>query len=118
VHLPIWPRHVAAFRFVPTLVLVPALLLAACDAGERPAARTAETATPALTDSAAAARVALDTLARLGMKDFIVDSLVASGDTVVVWAGPRNWMATDRPTSAVTVVRPARVVAVRHVYGG
>jgi len=117
VHLPIWRRHVAALRFVPTLVLVPTLLLAACDAGERPAARPAETTTPAPTDSAAA-RAALDTLARLGMKDFIVDSLVASGDTAVVWAGPRNWMATDRPTSAVTVARPARVIAIRHVYGG
>lgn len=74
--------------------------------------------TPTIPDSAAAATAALDTLRGLGAKDYVVDSLVRRADTATVWAGPRVWMATDRPTSAVTVVRPARVVAVRHVYGG
>jgi hypothetical protein len=69
-------------------------------------------------DSAAAARAALDTLRRLGVTDYVVDSLVRRGDTATVWAGPRIWMATDRPTTAVSLVAPARVVGVREVLGG
>ena len=74
--------------------------------------------TLAAPDSAAAATAALDTLRRLGATDYVVDSLVRRGDTATVWAGPRVWMATDRPTSGVSVVAPARVVGVRDVLGG
>ena len=111
-HLHVWPRQVAA------LACAAVFLLAGCDATDRQAVDTAATAGPARPDSAGAAAAALDTLARLGMTDFVVDSLVRRGDTAVVWAGPRRWMATDRPTSAVSVTPPARVAAVRHVYGG
>jgi hypothetical protein len=69
-------------------------------------------------DSAAAATAALDTLRRLGGKDYVVDSLVHRADTATVWAGPRVWMATDRPMSAVSVVAPARIVGIRHIMGG
>ena len=69
-------------------------------------------------DSAAAATAALDTLRRLGAKDYVVDSLVRRADTAIVWAGPRVWMATDRPTSVVSVVAPARIVGVRQILGG
>jgi hypothetical protein len=75
-------------------------------------------ATPVTPDSAAAVVTALDTLRRLGAKDYVVDSLVRRGDTAIVWAGPRNWMATDRPTSAVSVLKPTRVVGVRQIMGG
>ena len=75
-------------------------------------------ATFAAPDSAAAATAALDTLGRLGAKDYVFDSLVRRADTATVWAGPRVWMATDRPTSVVTVVAPARVVGIRHIPGG
>ena len=74
--------------------------------------------TPTPPDSATAATAALDTLDRLGAKDYVVDSLVRRADTATVWAGPRVWMATDRPTSVVTVVPPARVVGIRHIPGG
>jgi len=79
-----------------------------------------ERAAPTLTvpDSAAAATAALDTLRRLGAKDYVIDSLVRHGDTATVWAGPRVWMATDRPTSVVSVVAPARIIAVRQIFGG
>jgi len=53
-------------------------------------------ATPAAPDSAAASSAALDTLRRLGAREYVVDSLVRHGDTAAVWAGPRVWMATDR----------------------
>jgi hypothetical protein len=69
-------------------------------------------------DSAAAAISALDTLRRLGARDYVVDSLVRRADTATVWAGPRVWMATDRPTSAVSVVAPARIVGIRQILGG
>ena len=69
-------------------------------------------------DSATAVRIALDTLHRAGAKDWIADSLVRRGDTVAVWTGPRVWMATDRPMSVVTIVPPARVAAIRHIFGG
>jgi hypothetical protein len=75
-------------------------------------------AAPAVADSAAAATAALDTLRRLGAKDYAVDSLVRRGDTVSVWTGPRVWMATDRPMSVVSVVAPARIVGIRHILGG
>ena len=75
-------------------------------------------ATPAAPDSAAAASAALDTLLRLGAKDYVVDSLVRRADTAIVWTGPRVWMATDRPTSVVSVVAPARIVGVRQILGG
>lgn len=88
--------------------------LACGGAGEREPASAA----PAVPDSAAAARAALDTLGRLGAVDYVVDSLVLRGDTSTVWAGPRVWRATDRPTSAVSVVAPARVVGVRQILGG
>ena len=83
-------------------------------ANERERAAT----TPTAPDSAAAATAALDTLGRLGVKDYVVDSLVRRADTATVWAGPRVWMATDRPTSVVTVVTPARVVGIRQILGG
>src|SRR4051794_33681928 len=69
--------------------------------------------TPTAPDRAAAALSALDTLRRLGARDYVVDSLVWRADTATVWAGPRVWMATDRPTSAVSVVPPARIVGIR-----
>jgi hypothetical protein len=69
-------------------------------------------------DSAAVATAALDTLRRLGAKDYVVDSLVRRADTAIVWAGPRVWMATDRPTSVVSAVAPARIVGLRHILGG
>jgi hypothetical protein len=75
-------------------------------------------AAPAMPDSSAAATAALDTLRRLGAKDYVVDSLVRRADTATVWAGPRVWMATDRPTSAVSVVAPARIVGIREILGG
>jgi hypothetical protein len=75
-------------------------------------------ATPTMPDSAAAATAALDTLGRLGAKDYVVDSLVRRADTATIWAGPRVWMATDRPTSVVTVVAPARIVGIRQILGG
>ena len=80
--------------------------------------RERSAATPAVPDSAAAATAALDTLRRLGANDYVVDSLVRRADTATVWAGPRVWMATDRPTSVVTVVAPARVIAIRQILGG
>ena len=89
-------------------------LLLGCDRTERPVAET----TAAHPDSTAVGTAALDTLHRLGAKDYVVDSIARSGDTSVVWCGPRVWMATDRPTSAVSVVAPTRVVGVRHVMGG
>ena len=81
-------------------------------------ATAAGVATSALPDSAAAVRAALDTLTRTGARDYVADSLVRHGDTLTVWTGPRVWNATDRPMSAVSVVPPARVVAVRHIMGG
>ena len=78
--------------------------------GER--AATAGTSAP---PDSAAATAALDTLSRLGAKDYVVDSLVRRADTATVWTGPRVWMATDRPTSVVTVVAPARVVSIRQI---
>jgi len=91
------------------------MLLLACDAKDE----ASEQPPPALVpDSATAVRTALDTLHRAGAKDWIADSLVRRGDTVAVWAGPRVWMATDRPMSVVSIVRPARVVAIRHIFGG
>ncbi|HKP14521.1 MAG TPA: hypothetical protein VJT85_00585 [Gemmatimonadaceae bacterium] len=75
-------------------------------------------ATPTAPDSAAAATAALDTLQRLGAKDYVVDSLVRRADTAIVWTGPRVWMATDRPTSVVSIVAPARIVGVRQILGG
>ena len=89
--------------------------LAAC--GPRPGAQDAET--DALgPDSAAAARAALDTLVRLGRRDYVADSLVRRGDTLAVWTSPSEWMATDEPHAVVDIVPPARVVAVRHILGG
>ena len=75
-------------------------------------------ATRTVPDSAAAATAALDTLQRLGAKDYVVDSLVRRADTAIVWTGPRVWMATDRPTSVVSIVAPARIVGVRQILGG
>ena len=75
-------------------------------------------AAPVAPDSAAAATAALDTLRQLGAKDYAIDSLVRRNDTATVWAGPRVWMATDRPTSVVSVVAPARIVGIRHILGG
>jgi hypothetical protein len=75
-------------------------------------------ATPAAPDSSAAATAALDTLRRLGVGDYVVDSLVRRADTATVWAGPRVWMATDRPTSAVSIVAPTRIVGIRQILGG
>ena len=102
------------------------LALAILGACERPAPRTPDTATAtaagvatsALPDSAAAVRAALDTLTRTGARDYVADSVIRHGDTLTVWTGPRVWNATDRPMSAVSVVPPARVVAVRHIMGG
>jgi hypothetical protein len=89
--------------------------LAAC--GPRPGTQEEGTGAPG-PDSAAAARAALDTLGRLGARDYVADSLVRRGDTLAVWTSPRVWMATDEPHSAVDIVPPARVVAVRHILGG
>ena len=75
-------------------------------------------ATPTPPDSATAATAALDTLRRLGAKDYVLDSLVRRADTATAWTGPRVWMATDRPTSVVSVVAPARIVGIRHIPGG
>ena len=69
-------------------------------------------------DSATAATAALDTLRRLGASDYVIDSLVRRADTATVWVGPRVWMATDRPTSVVSVVAPARIVGIRQILGG
>jgi hypothetical protein len=80
--------------------------------------RTPGGGTAAVPDRDAAVRAALDTLGRLGAKDFIADSVVRHGDTVTVWTGPRVWMATDRPTTGVSLVGPLRVVAIEHVPGG
>ena len=80
--------------------------------------RQRPTTTSSAPDSAAAATAGLDTLRRLGAKDYVVDSLVRRGDTAMVWAGPRVWMATDRPTSVVSVVAPARIVGIRQILGG
>ena len=71
-----------------------------------------------LPDSASALRTALDTLRSLGAVDYVADSLVRDGDSITVWAGPRVWMATDRPTSAIALNRLGRVVRIRHVSGG
>lgn len=68
--------------------------------------------------STAAVRAALDTLGRLGARDYVADSLVRRGDTLAVWASPRVWMATDEPHAVVDIVPPGRVVAVRHILGG
>ena len=98
------------------LILAGCTLLLACDAkNDNPGERQPPALLP---DSATAVRTALDTLHRAGAKDWIADSLVRRGDPVAVWAGPRVWMATDRPMSVVTIVRPARVVAIRHIFGG
>jgi hypothetical protein len=88
--------------------------LASGCANERERAPT----TPAAPDSATAATAALDTLRRLGARDYVLDSLVRRADTATVWAGPRVWMATDRPTSVVSVVAPARIVGIRQILGG
>jgi hypothetical protein len=96
------------------LTVLALLGLAGGCANER---QRATTTTPAL-DSAAVATAALDTLRRLGAKDYVVDSLVRRADTATVWAGPRVWMATDRPMSVVSVVAPARIVGIRRILGG
>ena len=92
---------------------VPLIGLAGCAPEDAPAPRS-----PAAPDSTAAAVLSLDTLRRLGAKDYVVDSLVRHGDTAIVWTGPREWMATDRPTTAVYVVPPGRVAVLRHILGG
>ncbi len=94
-----------------------ALLLAGCpdnDAG-RSDATPVQAAPP---DSATAVRAAIDTLTRTGAKDWVADSIARHGDTITVWTGPRVWMATDRPTTGVSVIAPARVVAIRRILGG
>jgi hypothetical protein len=93
------------------------LLLAGCNATRRDA-DSARATGPQLPDSATAVSAALDTMARLGARDLIVDSLARHGDTLTVWFGPPNRMITDRPATGVAVLRPARVVSVRHVLGG
>ena len=91
-------------------------LLGVADGCANERERTA--AAPAAPDSSAAATAALDTLGRLGAKDYVVDSLVRRADTAIVWTGPRVWMATDRPTSAISIVAPARIVGIRQILGG
>ena len=94
-----------------------ALLLAACSGNEAdPSDATPAQGAPP--DSAAAVRAAIDTLTRTGAKDWVADSIARHGDTITVWTGPRVWMATDRPTTGVSVIAPARVVAIRHILGG
>ena len=95
-------------------VVAVSTLLPACDGKDQ----ASEQPPAPIPDSATAVRTALDTLHRAGAKDWIADSLVRHGDTVAVWTGPRVWMATDRPMSVVTIVRPARIVAIRHILGG
>jgi hypothetical protein len=90
-------------------------LLVACAPPEPGAASSASSAA---LDRAAAARVALDTLSGRWRAAQMIDSVVWRGDTAEVWIGPRDWMATDRPTTAVSILPPSRVVAVRHVPGG
>ena len=104
----------ASFRVGFAVLTLVGLAGGCANEGER-AATPGMSAPP---DSAAAATAAMDTLRRLGAKDYVVDSLVRRADTATIWAGPRVWMATDRPTSVVTVVAPARVVGIRHIPGG
>ena len=93
------------------MLIATALVLAACDGRSQPAdSSPAHLAPP---DSAAAVRVAIDTLTRTGATDWVADSIVRRGDTITVWAGPRIWMATDRPTTGVSIIAPARVVGIR-----
>ena len=106
------PRCLPSTRMALTLLTM--LGLAAGCASERERA----TAMPQAPDSVTAATVALDTLRRLGAKEYVVDSLVRRADTAFIWVGPRVWMATDRPTSVVSVMVPGRVVGVRHILGG
>ena len=88
-------------------------VLAACSRADRAADAKARTV-----DTAVAARIALDTLEKIGGKDMVADSTVRRGDTLAVWTGPRVWMATDRPMWVIDVVSPARVVGIRHIPGG
>ena len=109
-------RSADGVRRVAFLMAALCTLLLACGAKDEDAGE--QQAPAPVPDSATAVRAALDTLHRAGAKDWIADSLIRRGDTVAVWAGPRVWMATDRPMSVVSIVRPARVVAIRHIFGG
>jgi hypothetical protein len=101
----------------PAMLAATALLLAGCAGHEadRPDTGPAQGAPP---DSAAAVRAAIDTLTRTGANDWVADSIARHGDTITVWTGPRVWMATDRPTTGVSIIAPARIVAIRHILGG
>ena len=90
-------------------------LLVGCSDADR---RTDATDQPQLPDSATAVRAALDSLRRAGARDLVVDSVARRGDTLTVWLGPPNLMVTDRPATGVSMVPPARIVAIRLVPGG
>jgi hypothetical protein len=100
-----------------TVLMAAALLVPACACGELQRSDSSS-APPAPPDSAAAVRAAIDTLTRTGATEWIADSIVRHGDTITVWTGPRVWMATDRPTTGVSIIAPARVVGIRHIFGG
>jgi hypothetical protein len=67
---------------------------------------------------AEAERVARDTVGRAWRHTVGVDSVLARGDTTIVWISPTNWMATDAPQAGVRVGPAGRVVAIQWVNGG
>jgi hypothetical protein len=67
---------------------------------------------------AEAERVAQDTVSRAWRHTVGVDSVLARGDTTIVWISPTNWMATDAPQAGVRVGPTGRVLAIQWVYGG
>jgi hypothetical protein len=67
---------------------------------------------------AEAEQVARDTVARAWRHTVGVDSVLARGDTTIVWISPTNWMATDAPQAGVRVGPEGRVFAIQWIYGG
>jgi hypothetical protein len=78
-------------------------------------------ASPPPTDDgerAAALAAAKDTVKRAWKHEVAVDSVVARGDTTVVWVSPRDWMATDAPHAGVSVLPGGRIAAIQWIMGG
>ena len=104
-------------RLHPFIALVTLLVaLAACTLTRDAPADSGSTAAGG--DSAAAVRLAFDSLTQRWRQAQLVDSVSWRHDTADVWIGPREWLATDRPTTVVTVLLPRRIIAVRHIFGG
>src|SRR5688500_14535411 len=92
----------------PSTLLITAALTIGCRDTEADRAR----------ERAAAERIALDTTGRAWRHTVAVDSVLARGDTTIVWVSPSNWMATDEPSAGVHVAPGTRIVRIQWIYGG